>query len=76
MTDSTVTEVDAPVCISCGDRPWGWGYCGEYCKVCAHTVRYSKRLSSWYIADLTGECVSSLYDTEAEAAEALAGGEF
>lgn len=65
-----------PKCISCGDRPWGHGYCGEYCKVCAHSVQRSNRLNGWYIVDLTGECVSSLYDTQAEAAYDLAEGNF
>jgi hypothetical protein len=33
-----------------------------------YTVRYSQRQASWYVADASGECVSSLYDTEEEAA--------
>jgi hypothetical protein len=24
------------VCVECGVRPWGHGYCGEQCKECAH----------------------------------------
>jgi hypothetical protein len=34
-------------------------------------VAESARLGSWYIADQSGEPVSGLYDTEAEAADAL-----
>lgn len=26
---------DNPKCVTCGKRPWGFGYCGEECKVCA-----------------------------------------
>lgn len=34
-------------------------------------VTESRRLGSWYIADQSGEPVSGLYDTEAQAAAAL-----
>jgi hypothetical protein len=22
-------------CVACGERPWGFGYCGEECQQCA-----------------------------------------
>lgn len=25
----------AAVCVACGVRPWGHGYCGELCRECA-----------------------------------------
>jgi hypothetical protein len=42
----------------------------------SYRVKHSKRLSSWYIVDNVGECVSGLYDTEAEATAALTAGEW
>lgn len=26
---------EVPMCATCGERPWGFGYCGEECSVCA-----------------------------------------
>jgi hypothetical protein len=34
----------------------------------AHSVRFSSRQNSWYVADQSGECISGLYDTEEQAA--------
>lgn len=27
-------EDDTELCVSCGTRPWGFGYCGEECRQC------------------------------------------
>lgn len=29
-------EEGCTLCVSCGERPWGYGYCGEECEECAH----------------------------------------
>lgn len=38
----------------------------------SYDVRYSLRQGSWYVADGAGECVSGLYDSEAEVWDAIA----
>jgi hypothetical protein len=27
---------DVMPCVTCGERPWGFGYCGEECETCAN----------------------------------------
>lgn len=33
-------------CVECGDRPWGHGYCGELCSVCARRAEIDQALNT------------------------------